>query len=158
VIADDVAFYQGPLAAPETLRRFFFPSLARQTEACRNAGLAVFFHSDGDLNLLLDDIAAAGVDGLHCIEETAGMDLARVKNQHGEQLCLWGNLDPDWLTAKRDSKDIVDKVTQILHIGQTGGGFIFGTSSGLFKPMIPGQVELTYDTVHRFSPSGGGFD
>jgi uroporphyrinogen decarboxylase len=153
VIADDIAFNRGPLVQPEILRRFLFPSLARQTEMFRHAGLHVLFHSDGNLHSLMEDIVLTGVDGLHCIEETAGMDLAVVKRQYGSRLCLWGNLNPALLVGSQNPEDVTAKVRRILKAGSPGGGFIFGTSSGLFKAMNPELLELAYKTVRRFTPS-----
>ena len=150
VIADDVAFEKGPLVPPQTLRRQLFPSVARLTESCRKAGLQVIFHSDGNLDALLQDIARAGVDGIHCIEEAAGMDLAAVKRRCGSQLCLWGNLDPAYLIAGKKPEEITAKVREILETGSRGGGFIFGTSSGLFKEMDPQLLAAAYEAVRRF--------
>ncbi len=155
VIADDIAFEQGPLVPPQTLRRYFFPSVARQTESCRKAGLQVMFHSDGNLQALMEDIVLTGVDGVHCLEEAAGMDLAAVKQRYGSRLCLWGNLNPAFLVGGQQLETVTAKVREILQIGCPGGGFIFGTSSGLFKAMDPQLLALAYESVRRFRPSRG---
>ena len=86
------------------------------------------------------------------------MDLAAVKQRYGSQLCLWGNLNPAYLTGTHKPEDITAKVRKILQIGCSGGGFIFGTSSGLFKSMKPEHVELIYESVRRFRPSDGCLD
>lgn len=149
VIADDIAYQHGLLLPPDRIKELFLPSLARQAEACHAAGLAVFFHSDGNLDAVLEDIAGSGFDGLQCIEAAAGMDLAAVKADYGRQLCLWGNLDPACLVEEMSGEAIDACVEAVLASGAREGGLIFGTSSGLFQGMRPRSIERAYQTVKR---------
>ena len=91
-LADDIAYQKGLLANPQILRRSILPSLARQAEAFRKMGFPVFFHSDGNLNDILPNLATIGLTGLQCLEAAAGMDLASIASQYGKDLCLWGIL------------------------------------------------------------------
>lgn len=149
VIADDMAYQHGLLLPPDRIKERFLPSLARQTEACHAAGLAVFFHSDGNLDAVLEDIAGSGFDGLQGIESAAGMDLATIKADYGRQLCFWGNLDPACLVEALDAEAIDARVGAVLASGARDGGLIFGTSSGLFQGMRPGSIERAYQSARR---------
>lgn len=149
VIADDIAYQHGLLLPPDRIRSLFLPSLARQTEACHTTGLPVFFHSDGDLRAILDDIACNGFDGLQGIESASGMDLAEIKAHFGHRLCLWGNLDPACLVQDLSAEAIHERVTAVLRSGARGGGLIFGTSSGLFAGMRPRNIEWAYQSAKR---------
>ncbi len=64
LIADDIAYNQGTTVSPEALRAFFFPSLGKQVEAMASLKIPVFFHSDGNLNAVMDDLVATGVHGV----------------------------------------------------------------------------------------------
>jgi uroporphyrinogen decarboxylase len=77
------------------------------------------------------------------------MDLARVKREYGAQLCLWGNLNPAYLVEARDRSEIELEVNRILDAGAAGGGFIFGTSSGLFHEMKQENISWAYQTARR---------
>jgi uroporphyrinogen decarboxylase len=149
VIADDIAYQSGLLLPPDRIRELFLPSLARQTETCHAAGLSVFFHSDGNLDAILKDIVGIGFDGLQCIETASGMDLAMVKTDYGNRLCLWGNLDPACLVEKLSDEVINARVGAVLASGVRNGGLIFGTSSGLFQGMRPRSIELAYRCAKR---------
>jgi uroporphyrinogen decarboxylase len=151
VIADDIAYRGGPMVDPARLREVFFPSLALQTETGQKHGQTIFFHSDGDIRSLLPDIAQCGIDGLQCIEAAAGMDLSRVKQDYGDRLCLWGNLDPACLTVPLEAGEIETRVRMVLESGGTGGGFIFGTSSGLFQGMLRDNIERAYGSPGPFA-------
>lgn len=149
LLADDIAYTQGVIARPALLRRHIFPSLAEQVEFAHKLGLPVFFHSDGNLQLLLDDIVAAGFDGLQCIESLAGMDIGQVKRQYGDTLCLWGNLDPSELIEARSLHQLEQTVTQIVTAACNSRGLIFGTCCGLFENMRLDSIKAVYEIAKR---------
>ncbi len=157
VIADDIAYQRGLLLPPVHIKELFLPSAARQAEACHEAGLAAFFHCDGNLDSILEDIAASGFDGLQGIESAAGMDLAAIKANYGHRLCLWGNLDPGCLVQEMGAETIDARVGDVLAAGARDGGLIFGTSSGLFKGMRPRSIERAYQCVKNLGIKGEGY-
>ncbi len=149
VIADDIAYRQGLLVSPDRIRELFLPSLARQVRASHAAGLAAFYHSDGNLEAVLEDIVGSGFDGLQCIESAAGMDLAAIRAQYGRRLCCWGNLDPACLVEERSAGEIEARVGAVMATGARDGGLIFGTSSGLFEGMRTQNIEQAYQCARR---------
>ncbi|HHW44899.1 MAG TPA: hypothetical protein GXX25_14055 [Desulfotomaculum sp.] len=144
LIADDMAYRRGPVAHPAVLRRHFFPSLVRQVSRAAALGVPVFFHSDGNLNDLLEDIVQTGFHGLQCLEPAAGMDIGRIKRLYGDRLCLWGNLDPEELILPRSPRELQQKVHSLLAAAAPGGGFIFGTCSGLIDGMRVENILAAY--------------
>ena len=147
LIADDIAHQSGTTVNPKDLRDFFFPSLGRQLSGMNCLEIPVFFHSDGNLNAVMDDLVEIGFKGVQCLESGAGMDLIRLKAAYGKSVCLWGNLDPGDLFPARDPEDLKKRVQDIIDVAAPGGGFIFGTSSGLVDGMRPGNIEAVYHTV-----------
>jgi len=73
---DDIAFKSGPLLHPRWFAEHYFGRLARIIDAYHAKGIKVLFHSDGNLNLVMDGLVEAGIDGLNPIEVLAGMDVA----------------------------------------------------------------------------------
>ena len=147
LIADDIAHRQGTTFSPRALREFFFPSLRRQLDGMASLNVPVFFHSDGNLNAVMGDLVGVGFHGLQCLESAAGMDLAHIKAAYGERICLWGNLDPQDLFLEREAQELENRVRGIVEAGAPGGGFIFGTSSGLVAGMRSENVEAVYRLV-----------
>jgi len=147
LVADDIAYKQGTTVSPKALREFFFPSLARQLDRMASLKIPVFFHSDGNLSVVIEDLVELGFQGLQCLESDAGMDLAALKATYGERICLWGNLDPQDLFLEVKPEELERKVTQIIDVAAPGGGFIFGSSSGLVEGMRPENIETVYHTV-----------
>ena len=106
LIADDIAYTKGLMMSPDMLRQFFFPLLRKQVQGITAIGLPAFFHSDGNLNSIMNDLLDTGLNGLQCLESAAGMDLETIHKEYGRQLCLWGNLDPACLTGPLDEQNI----------------------------------------------------
>ncbi|SHE97437.1 uroporphyrinogen decarboxylase [Desulfacinum infernum DSM 9756] len=152
VLADDIAYGKGPFVSPARLRKSYFPWISRATSAARDAGLTVFFHSDGNLNLLMGDLADTGIHGLHCLDPRSDMDLAAVKKEYGDRLCLWGNLDPAWLTGEAAREEVERHVTALLESVPDRTGWIFGTTSGLFSGMDLDAVSWAYQVVRSLRP------
>lgn len=147
LVADDIAYRGGLMIGPPVLKRFIFPSLSRQAAAVHSMKAPVFFHSDGNIGQVLGEIVEAGFDGLQCIESAAGMDIGRVKRDYGSRLCLWGNLDPDHLLLPRDPRELREAVETIVAAASPGGGFIFGSSSGLFPGVRVENLRQVYRPV-----------
>lgn len=143
-----------------------------QVNAAKGSQVRVFFHSDGNISAVLPAIVEAGFDGLHCIEPAAGMNIREVKEKYGRNLCLMGNIDPALLTPdtadlrspgtagshnnKYNSNynnfcfpELAQAVTELISAAAPGGGFIFGTCSGLHAGLSPKKVRFMYELAEK---------
>jgi hypothetical protein len=102
----DIACKGRLLHSPDFLRREFFPRLARLNAAWHEQGLKCLFHSDGYLMEVLDDLVAAGIDGLNPIETVAGMSLRAVRETYGRRLFLAGGIDMSQLLANGSPDEV----------------------------------------------------
>lgn len=137
LIGDDIAYRRATYINPAALRLSYFPYLTVLVEAGQAAGLPVVFHSDGNLWAVLDDLLAAGINGLQGLEPGAAMTLAGVRARVGPDLCLWGNVDVGWLALPHEAEEIAEHVTRLL-APLAGTPVILGTSGGLM-PGLPGE-------------------
>lgn len=156
IIADDIAYNQGPLVPPKFVTEHLLPCWQAQTAAAKELGMPVFFHSDGNLNALMPSIIDAGFDGLQCIEPAAGMDIGEIKRKNGDRFCLMGNMDPAILSVdhtelqssgSKGLQKVSDATAALMSAAAPGGGFIFGTCSGLHGGMSPEKVHHMYELV-----------
>lgn len=152
IIADDIAYQRQTYVRPSFIENYLGPCWHRQVEAARAVQRPVFFHSDGDINAVLPTIVQTGFDGLQGIEPAAGMEIAVVKQKYGRQLCLMGNLDPDLLTPAGHADQLNRAVKELIAVAAPGGGFIFGTCSGLYAGLAPEKVR------HMYQLASGGND
>lgn len=147
IIGDDVAYSRGTYIHPDLWRTLFLPHLRRLVEGLKKLDLPVLFHSDGNLNAILPDLAGLPLNGFQCLEPAAGMDIGAVKREYGKRLCLMGNFDPGLLAAG-SPEEITSAATRLLAEIAPGGGYIFSTSSGILNDALPvDNVRALYQAV-----------
>lgn len=127
-LGDDIAFNSGPLLNPTWLREHYFPRLARVIAAWHARGIKVLFHSDGNLNVILDDLVEAGIDGLNPIEVLAGMDIADIHRRY-PHLFMAGGIDVSQLLPHGSPQDVKDTVKRAIDAAE--GRIMIGSSTEL---------------------------
>ena len=75
ILGEDIAYTRAPFFAPEALGTQYFHALDDAAHEIHALGLVVFFHSDGNLSAVLDDLAACELDGIQGLEPEAGMSV-----------------------------------------------------------------------------------
>lgn len=127
---DDIAYTNGPMVSPQLLRQIFFPWLARAADLAHDAGRPLLFHSDGNLEPVLPDIVAAGVDALHPIEPKC-MDIVALKHAYGDRLTLIGNLDLGYTLTRGTPDEVRQAVFHLIKNVAPGGGFLLGSANSV---------------------------
>ncbi len=61
--------------------------------------MPVLKHACGNNWLLLDMFVEAGFAAYQSIQQSAGMDLPRLKKQYGGRICLWGGIPVEHLVG-----------------------------------------------------------
>ena len=127
-IGDDIAFCSGPLFSPKWFEKNYFGRLERVVSAYHSKGIKVMFHSDGDLNPILDGLVGAGIDGLNPIEVIAGMDIADIHRRY-PKLFMAGGIDVSQLLPFGNPQEVRDSVRKA--IDDAGGRLMVGSTSEL---------------------------
>lgn len=117
LIADDIAFNTGLLLPPDTMKIVAYPFYKKAIEDIKaHKDVPVILHSDGYLYDAIPDIINCGFDGMQSLQPSAGMDIGKIKKEFGEQLCLIGNVDLNYLLpfgnpqeVKKEVKELVEK-------------------------------------------------
>jgi len=145
LMADDIAFNTGCFLPPSIMEEVAYP-LYRQalSEIRRYGNVPVVFHSDGDLRLILKDLAALGFDGLHSLQPSAGMDIAAVKRDYGDSLCLFGNIDLDWVMTQATPEEVAKVTRETIEIAAPGGGYVLSTCNTLIDAIPPANARAMY--------------
>ncbi|MCX5757902.1 MAG: hypothetical protein NTU83_05250 [Candidatus Hydrogenedentes bacterium] len=125
----DIAHKTGTMFSPDWLRRYWVPRLKRLNDAWHARGTACLFHSDGNLWAVLDDLIAAGIDGLNPIEVLAGMTVKEVREKY-PRLFMAGGIDVSQLLTYGTPEEV--RATCREAIAATGGiGYFMGSSTEL---------------------------
>lgn len=152
-IDDDIGSNRGPVCSPATFERVFLPCYAKMIEAYRRAGARiVIFHSDGNIESLLDMLVDAGIDAINPVEPKAGMDAVKLRERYGERLALIGGLDNAHILPTGSAEEIQAHVLRLLSIAGDGGVVVGSHSIGADVPVA--NYELAW-TLVRAAPMGG---
>lgn len=126
---DDLAYKNGLLFSPRWLRRLWVPRLARLVNAWHSRDTLCLFHSDGNLWAILDDLVAAGIDGLNPLEVLAGMSVKAVRQRY-PQLFLTGGIDVSQLLPYGTPEEVRAVCRQTIE--EAGGrGYFLGSTTEL---------------------------
>jgi hypothetical protein len=125
-LADDIAFNTGPLLPVEWFTEVYASRLKRICDVFHKRNMKVLFHSDGNLNPILGDLVAAGIDGLNPIEILAGMDVRNIHKKY-PHLFMAGGIDVSQLLTYASPGEIKDVVKRT--IDDAGGRIMIGSST-----------------------------
>lgn len=100
---EDMAGHAGPLAGPRQMEQFVVPYYRRVWDRLAERGAQLFdVDSDGDINAIIPQFLAAGVNCLHPMEPAANMDIVRVREMYGSRLAFYGGIDKHVLRRSKE--------------------------------------------------------
>jgi uroporphyrinogen decarboxylase len=96
---------------------------------CHDKGLYVFYHTDGMIREILDDLIGLGFDALHPIDPTC-MDIVELKKKIGDRISLFGNVATDLL--QNGTPEEVEAVTrEKIRVLAPGGGYCLASGNSV---------------------------
>jgi uroporphyrinogen decarboxylase len=153
LIADDIAFNSGVFLPPNIMEELVYPFYkAAVREIKKHKDVPVFFHSDGDLRKVMHKIIDAGFDGIHSLQPSAGMDIAQIKKDYGDVLCLMGNIDLDYVMTFASPREVEEAVRRTIDAAAPGGGFILSTCNTLIDAIPTENALAMYRTAQEYRP------
>jgi len=150
LVYTDLADKNGPMFSPDFLRREFFPRLKRLVDAWHSHGVKVIYHSDGDYLMLLDDYAAAGVDGINPIEKLQRKDNLEESRRGWPQFTLMGGIDSSNLLPYGSRDEVEAAVKHAFDITKPGGRYIFGSTTELHPACQLDNILTMWDAALKY--------
>lgn len=150
LIGDDLSYDSGPFIPPSRMKEYVFPYLAGEVAEAHRLGLPAILHSDGNVTPLMGDIVGAGFDGLHSLQPNAGVDIVDIKKRWGDNLCLMGNLDLDYLLTLGRPEEVEAEVKRLMREVAPGGGYILSTTNVLTRYTLQENALAMYRTAQKF--------
>jgi len=146
-IGEDIGTSTSTLFSPDFLRAEFFPRLQTLVAAYHDLGFKVIYHSDGNLNRIMDELVATGIDGLDPIEVLAGMDLADLKEKYGKQLVLMGGMDASKLLPRGTADEVRAATLAALKAAAPGSGYILRSTTEISNAVPMENVLAMWETM-----------
>jgi uroporphyrinogen decarboxylase len=126
----DYCINTGPWLSPAKFKEFILPYMQEQVSAFKRAGVFVLKHTDGKTWSLLDMMVGTGIDALHGIQPSAGMDIQRLKEQIGDRVTLFGAIESETL-INGTLDDVRREVEYCLRYAAPGGGYVLTSSNSV---------------------------
>jgi uroporphyrinogen decarboxylase len=143
----DFGFNQGPFISPSQFAEFVTPYLAELVQASHDLGIKAFLHSDGNINVILDQIHSTGIDGYQSIDPQGFMDIKEVREKYPDWI-LMGNVHCGMMQDIVDA-DIRKSVGYCMEHGGLGKPYIFSTSNCIFPGMPIESYRIMLDEYQR---------
>jgi uroporphyrinogen decarboxylase len=153
LLAYDFGFNDGPFISPDQFAEFVAPYLTEIVSTVHDLGKKALLHSDGDLNLLLEQIHGTGIDGYQSVDPQGNMDIKAVREKYPDWI-LMGNVNSGMLQFT-DEEMIRQSVRYCLEHGGVGKPYIFSTSNCVFDGMPPESYRLMLREYETFRKERG---
>ena len=142
---DDYAFNTGPFMSPEMFRKWVVPYHKR---AADEITVPWILHTDGKVDLLLDDLFAMGFNALHPIDPNC-YDIREFSRLHGHRAVLIGNVDLNNLGL--GTPESVEKETRelIRDLGP-GRGWCISASNSVPDYVKPDNFLRMAETIRKY--------
>lgn len=137
-LGDDVGTQRGMMMSVEFWREHLQPRLKRVIDAIRQHQrhhVWIRYHSDGDIRLILDELAALGVDLLNPVQPEC-MPLATVIPLHQHHLGFWGMIGTQTTMPFGTPDDVRAAVAACAQYARAGARMVVGPTHVL-EPDVP---------------------
>jgi uroporphyrinogen decarboxylase len=149
-IGDDLGTQQSLLMSPGMYRSLLKPLHAELIAFIRARTAAkVFFHTDGDVFPLLDDLVEIGVDILNPIQTSAGRmaDLATLKARYGRALVLCGGIDTQRILPHGTPDEVAAEVRRVVDLLGPGGGYLLASVHTIMDDVPAANILAMVDAA-----------
>ena len=152
-IGDDLGMQTGLLISPKMYREMLKPIHADFIAFIKERTKAkVFFHTDGDVFDLADDLVEIGVDILNPIQTSAGRmsDLEGFKQRYGKNLSFCGAIDTFRVLPYGSPEDVRQEVRRVIDLLGPGGGYLLASVHTILDEVPPQNILAMVDAVEEF--------
>ncbi len=147
-LCSDYCFNKGPFLRPSMFSEFVTPYLKQLVRGYKELGFYVIKHSDGNIMPIINDLIESEPHALHSLDPQAGIDIAEIKRDYGDRVCLIGNVNCGLLETGTEEEAIASARYALQH-GMPGGGYIFSTSNCIYTGMPLARYELMLEVWRR---------
>jgi uroporphyrinogen decarboxylase len=153
----DYCLKEGPFYSLWVYRKLIFPYLKMLVDAAHKKHIYFIHHTDGNIWPIIEDLINSGIDALHSIDPSAGMNLAEVKDKYGDKIALCGNVDAASSMAYGSPYEVAEEARKCIRDAAYGGGYFLTTSNCIYKGIPPinaitlAKVGRKYGRYPRFS-------
>ena len=147
--ASDIAFNTGTFLSPKMLDEFFFPYFNRWVHAVKQDGGITVWHTDGNINAVIDRTLESGVHAIQCVDPLGGMDIVELKKRVKNRLCLIGNIDCSLLQLGGEIQ-IEAACKRVIEGCKGEGGFVLSGCNAIFKGIPAENYQVMVESRYKY--------
>ena len=152
-IGDDLGTQNNLLISPAMYRNILKPIHADFISFIKDRTDAkIFFHTDGDVFPLINDLIEIGVDILNPIQTTAGKmsNLHELKKLFGKNIVLCGGIDTHRILPQGSPEKVRQEVKRVIQILGPGGGYIVSSVHTIMNDVPAENILAMVDATLEF--------
>ena len=148
---DDVAMQTGMMISTGMWREFFKPRYALMFDAWKkiNPGIKIAYHSDGDCELILDDMYEIGLDVINPIQPSC-MEPGKIKARYGKKLALFGGVDIQYTMPFGTIAELEREIKYLCETCGKDGGYVISPSHYLQSDTGVEKTLKYYEFVRKY--------
>jgi uroporphyrinogen decarboxylase len=145
--ADDWGAQNHLLIRPETWRRIFKPKYAEMFNKVHEAGMDVWYHTDGHINEIFEDFLELGVDVINCQETVIDRDW--IANNIRGKIAFRTDIDRQFTLPFGSPSEVKEEVQRSFEAcGTSEGGLI---ACGEIGPDVPIEnIRALYEAFREY--------
>jgi uroporphyrinogen decarboxylase len=151
-IGDDLGTQDRLLMSPAMYRSLLKPFHAEFIAFIRSRTKArVFFHTDGDVFDLVDDLVDIGVDILNPVQTSAGRmaNLPELKRRFGKRLSFCGAVDTHRVLPTGTPTEVRDEVRRVIEVLGPEGGYMLASVHTIMDDVPPENIVAMAEAVRE---------
>lgn len=151
MLGDDVGMQTGLLISLQQWRKWLKPRLAKVINSAKliKPDIHVFYHSDGNIELIIDELIEIGVTVLNPIQPEC-MDPAQIKKKYGSKISFWGAIGVQTNLPFGSCEDVRQEVKLRMETIGKDGGYVIGPTH-VIEPEVPWEnLVAMFDAIEEF--------
>ena len=150
-VSEDMGSQQNLMFSPNQIREFFIPRMKDMVDLVHQAGAYAFFHSDGAIGEIIQEMIEIGIDILNPIQwRCRGMDREELKRDFGARVIFHGGMDNQKTLAFDSVEDVKAEVLYNLDVLGHDGGYILAPCHNIQAVSPPENIVAMYETGYEF--------
>jgi uroporphyrinogen decarboxylase len=150
LLGDDYGMTTGPIFSPRTFEELLLPGFRTIILEIKSMGGFVIKHCCGNINSLLDMMVDSGIDILHPLDKTAGMDIGAVQEKYMDRIVVMGGIDCGDLLTNKSENDVIEETKQLLKNVSSKGRHIVSSSNTIHPKVKPENYLAMVNTVKKY--------
>lgn len=146
---DDVGMEDRLMMAPELWRKYLKPRLAREIQAARgvNPEIPVWYHSDGDISLIIEDLIEVGVTVLNPVQPES-LDVRKIQRLYGDRMAFWGTIGTQTVMPFGTPDQVKETVRDMIDLFAPG---LVLAPTHVLEPDVPWEnIIAMFEAIEEF--------